>query len=160
MAGKIYMTTTAFMLASMIPEQQVVVLINNRTGWLENRIDWWSRKIEARLAKRYKVPFDPSPTGPAPAIVLMWLTDLVQRDAYIALGTQSFSEADQKLIESSATQAEADLLEAANEETGLFDIPLRDDQPGSAIIEEAPLMSTDTSPYSWIDRQGPDGRRP
>ena len=52
-----------------------------------------------------------------------------------------------------AKVAEGELKEAADEENGLYDLPIDDDKNVSALTEAEPLGSSETSPYEWIDHE-------
>lgn len=155
-AGPVILSLAEFKARSVIPSDQVDALEANRPGFTAKRISAWSRWIEARLRKRYVVPFP----GDVPEIVLVWLVALVTRDVYAALGTTMLSDEERKSVADAAEGALTDLKEAADEENGLFDLPVRDDQDNSDLTEEAPIASADTSPYEWIDRQGSNGEFP
>lgn len=103
--------------------------------WLAER----SSKIRARLVKRYAVDFtDP---GPTPDVLLGWLRDLVDRDVQEYVGGQPEGREDEWIVKR-YDQAEAEIKEAADSETGLFELPLRNADPlgTSAINKGAPIV--------------------
>lgn len=104
--------------------------------------------INARLRKRYAAPFK----DPVPEAVLGWLTDLVTLLAFMLEGFNPDSAQDQLIVDA-AKKADAEILEAADAEKGLFDLPLREDTTSSGIVNGAPLGSSDESPWAWLDRQ-------
>lgn len=106
------------------------------------------RALNARLRKRYAAPF----VAPYPEAVLSWLTDLVTFDAFMLRGFNPSSMQDQ-LVADEAKRAEAEILEAANSDVGLFDLPLRQDTTTSGIARGGPFGYAEASPYAWIDRQ-------
>lgn len=142
-----YLTVTEFAARSCMNPDDVAQL--NGDGFVEAKLEDYSSYIWSRLSKRY-APFD---STSVPRIILIWLTDLVTLDCYMRLGFSPSSEQDAQIV-AKAEQAKADLLEAANSETGLFGIPLRQDTPGtSGISKGRPIVKHDTSPYDWIRNQ-------
>lgn len=117
-------------------------------GFLASRLVAWSQYIDARLRKRYEVPFG----DPFPEIVRIWLTALVTVDAYQKRGWDPGSEQDE-LINDARQAALADLREAADAETGLFDLPLRQNNAASGISQGGPFGYSEASPYEWTDVQ-------
>lgn len=109
------------------------------------------RSINARLRKRYAVPF----SSPVPECVLSWLTDLVTLDAFQLRGFNPSSMQDQLVVED-AKKANEEIKEAAESELGLFDLPLRQDTTASGITKPAPFSYAEASPYAWITVQAED----
>lgn len=98
-----------------------------------------SSKIRARLVKRYAVDFqDP---GAPPDVLLGWLGALVDRDVQEYVGGVPEGREDEWIVKR-ADQAEAEIKEAADSETGLFELPLRNTDPlgSSAINKGAPIV--------------------
>lgn len=142
-----YMTTDQFKARSIMNPDDVDQL--NTDGFVDGLLEDYSSYVWSRLSKRY-APFD---AASVPQVILVWLTALVQLDCYMRLGFSPSSEMDGQIV-AKADQAKADLLEAANSETGLFGIPLRQDTPGtSGISKGRPIIKHDTSPYDWIRNQ-------
>lgn len=112
------------------------------------KLAYWTAWIDGRLRKRYAAPFQ----SPVPEIVLGWLEALVTLDFYLRRGFNPESKQDQ-LIEKRATDAKAEVLEAANSDTGLFDLPIRQDSTATGISKGEPLMESDASPWTWLDRR-------
>lgn len=124
-------------------------------AFVDGRIAYHESRITARLAKRYATPF--SAANP-PKCVVGWLVDLVTLDCYVRRGFNPSAQQD-GLIESAARRADAEVLEAANSETGLFDLPLRADTVGaSGVTLGGPLSYSEQSPYVWMDIQAAEGR--
>lgn len=122
-----------------------------RTAWttfVQRSLVSVSSYIDARLRKRYAVPF----TSPAPEIVCRWLVAIVTPMLYQRRGWDPSDEQAAAVI-AEATAAKEELLEAANSETGLYDLPLRQDNVASAIAAPGPLSYSESSPYGWIDAQ-------
>lgn len=126
-------------------------------GWLAARLTINTSKIHARLAKRYETPFALPSGSPriaqAPEIVLGWLVDLTTEEAYEKRGYNPSSEQDAR-IAARAAEARAELKEAADSESGLFDLPLRQDATGtSGVTLGGPFGYSEASPYAWTDAQ-------
>lgn len=137
-----------------MPVEDVDALDARYPGYVVARIDYHEGRINARLSKRYATPF----VAPVPPIVQGWITDLVTLDCFIRRGFNPESAQD-SLYQAAAEAVKAELLEAANSETGLFDLPLRADGPGaSGVSKGAPLSYTEASPYVWMDIQRAAGR--
>lgn len=116
--------------------------------WLSER----SSKIRARLVKRYAVDFaDP---GPVPDVLLGWLGALVDRDVQEYVGGTPEGREDEWIVKR-ADQAEAEIKEAADSETGLFELPLRNTDPlgSSAIGKGGPLVESFATIQGWFDAQ-------
>jgi hypothetical protein len=111
--------------------------------------------VEARLRKRYSIPF----IAPFPSIVLEWQTAMLTLDMYRRRGFNPGSAQDQDAIIGAATTALAEIKEAADSDTGLFDLPLRDDTTASGISQGSPLGYSEGSPYVWTDQQACTGRQ-
>lgn len=150
-----YQTVIDFRDRTIMPGEDVDELESRYPKFLSNRLDIWSAWLDARLRKRYATPFD----APAPLIVIGWLTALVTLDAYARRGFNPSGEADQASIIAPADRALVEVKEAADSKEGLFDLPLRQDVPGSGIVNGGPLGYSEISPYVWADLQARSGRR-
>lgn len=120
----------------------------SHVAFVESRLRIETSKINARLSKRYAAPF----ADPVPEIVLGWLVALVTPKLYQRRGWDP-SDAQAAEIIKDAETARDEILEAANSETGLFDLPLRDDGSKSAIGRGGPFSYAEPSPYEWTDHQ-------
>jgi len=116
--------------------------------FVESRLVIRTSEINARLKKRYAVPFEePS------QVVCGWLAALVLPDLYEARGWDD-SDAFAQSIAAGATLAREQMKEAADSEVGLFDLPLRQDEDAaSGISKGGPLGYAEASPYTWMDEQ-------
>lgn len=93
---------------------------------------------------------------PVPEQILWWMTQIVTPEAYRARGVNP-QDPQIAQVEEDRTTALAQLLEAANGDTGLLDLPANEDGP-SAISTGGPGGYTEESPYVWIDIQRDDAR--
>jgi hypothetical protein len=88
-----------------------------------------------------------------PEIVLSWLVRISTLDAYLRRGFDPSSRQDAEIVKA-AEAARAEVKEAADAQDGLWDLPLRQDAPGtSGITAGGPLGYAEASPYDWTDRQ-------
>lgn len=100
---------------------------------LVSRWEW----IWSRLAKRY-VEVDP-----APETVLRWQEAMVTWDCYRRRGYTPGSAQDENGIDGAKKLAEDQVLEAANGNDGLIELPVKP----SGVSVGAPLAYSETSPY-------------
>ena len=152
MASTPYITLATFMSNTLLSRDDVLTVESISGNFTANRIAIWQAQIDARLNKRYAVPF-----ATVPEIVLGWLVALVSLDVLIKRGYANSDEKFVEQIEVGAKTALDQITEAANSQTGLFDLPLVDGQPGSAITQGGPMGYAETSPYSWTDVQARNG---
>ncbi len=142
-----------FRTRTIMPEQDVDQLWQERPGYLEAAVAGALADITARLRKRYLTPFTATGgTNPRPEIVVVWQTKIVTPEAYRARGynpqdpTMEWSEKDRD-------RAYEQIKEAADSETGLYDIPLLPTVDTSGVAKGGPLGYSEASPYSWTDVQ-------
>jgi hypothetical protein len=86
-----------------------------------------------------------------PETLLRWLTLMVSLDVWKRHGTNT-ADPQFSALADDVKVAKAELEEAANSNTGLWDLPVSEDQ-GSAIDTGGPFGFSDSSPYAWTDRQ-------
>jgi hypothetical protein len=148
MATAPYMTVESYRAQALVPGTFIDEVESVEPGWTLARLVRHSAWINAKLAKRYPVPFG----APYPEAVLGWLDSLTTLDLLLRRGVdptdQQFDE-----IKQSAERARSDVAEAANSETGLFDLPLRADTAASGLTKGLPLVYSEASPYAWADVQ-------
>jgi hypothetical protein len=143
------MTLSQFRDRTVMPSEDVDDLQARYPGWLgETLADEYSAICD-RLKKRYQVPFEPT----LPRTVARWLNHIVTELAYEKRGYNPTSAQDEKISER-AERARAEVLEAANSETGLFELPLRQEtSDGSGVTKGGPYVYSEQSPYTWTDVQ-------
>lgn len=138
-----------------MPQADVDAVEGETPGFVNARLATHSAKIDTRLRKRYAVPF--SALNPYPEAVLEWLTKIVTFELYLKRGVDP-SDQSIALVKSDKEQAEAELKEAADAQSGLFDLPVLDVADSSAVTKGGPLSYSETSPYVFTDIQVTNGR--
>jgi phage gp36-like protein len=146
-----YLTKDEFTLLSPLPAEWLDDVEASAVGFIAAQLAARSGAIDARLRKRYAVPFE----LPAPEIVRLWLCDVVTLRCLWKKGVPATDEIYVD-VKAAADSAEAQILEAANATDGLFDLPLVDG--GSAISRGGPRAYTEASPYVGFDSQSETGR--
>jgi len=141
-----YLTPQQFSDRSVMPAEHLETIEALSPGWLATQLEQQSAWLDARLRKRYSAPF----ASPYPAAVLGWLTDIVTLAAYLRRGVNAQDEQFQ-LIKEAAQNARAEVREAADSQTGLFDLPLASGE--SAISKGGPFGYSEQSPYVGFDVQ-------
>lgn len=144
-----YIDVDEFKTRTIMPAEDVDYLESSFPGYLASRLQIATSRINARLMKLYAVPF----ALPAPAIVIGWLIAIVTVEAYQKRGWNTSDEQSKDIVNDAAT-AFGEIKEAAESKDGLFELPLRQDLPGSgARTKGGPLAYSDTSPYAFTTRQ-------
>ena len=140
-----------FKARTIMPPADVDYLETKFPGFLQTEIDELTSYMESRLHKRYATPF--SRVSP-PYTAVRWLVSLVTERAYDKRGRNPTSEQDARAIDGPADRARDELKEAADSVDGLFDLPLREDLPGSSgLTQGGTLAYSEASPYDSLDRQ-------
>jgi phage gp36-like protein len=122
-------------------------------GWVDTLLEDIAAQIHARLAKRYDVPF----ADPTPRCVLRWQAAIADPIVLRKRGIDQTDEQYADFVKLSDT-AWKEIEEAANGNTGLFDLPARADTTASGITKGGPLGYSEASPYVGFDDQGRRGR--
>ena len=151
----IYLTTDEFKLRTLLPANVLQQIEVSTPGWLAAQIEAVSHGIDARLSKRYHVPFK----VPYPDVLKSWIINIVSLNAWLKRGMVATDESfgEYKAMHDRAIE---EIREAANSETGLFDLPIDATGPGgaSAIVRANPQSYSEASPYVWLDVQRGRGR--
>jgi hypothetical protein len=153
-AAPSYLTVAQFEALTVMPASYVGDIEAIQPGWSLTKLTSLSRLIDARLRKRYAVPF----SAPYPETAQHWLSTIATPQFYLKRGVDPTDAQFAAMVEA-ATKAWSEVAEAANSDTGLFDLPLIADvaAPGG-ISKGAPLAYTETSPYVWRDIQREEGQ--
>jgi hypothetical protein len=144
-----YLTVEEFKMLSLMPASFVDAVEAGHPGFVALRLELKSAYIDSRLRKRYAAPFQ----LPAPIVVRGWLAALVTVDVETKRGIDPESgNIDEYRTE--AKTALDEIKEAADAETGLFDLPLRSDgSSASGVSLGGPRTYTEASPYVFADVQ-------
>lgn len=144
----------AYKICSTLPSEWIDEVETRHPGWIAKQVDLVSAlEIDARLSKRYVTPFE----SPAPLAVQSWVARILDARVLVRRGIDPVDDQYAAML-ADATAAKAEILEAANAETGLYDLPLRADTDASGIARPAPRSYTEASPYVWATRQAIRGR--
>lgn len=148
-----YLDVAGFKNLTVMPSEAVDELELAHAGWLAAQLANRSKLIDAKLAKRYDVPFQ----SPYPEIVQGWLARIVTPLAMLRRGVDA---TDQQYVDirDDARAAWEEIDEAANGEEGLYDLPLRADTDASGVTRGGPFGYSEASPYVWTDIQAETGR--
>lgn len=148
-----YTDITGFRNLTVMPSELVDAVESIAAGWIDAQLAYWSAQIDTRLTKRYNTPFQ----SPYPVALVGWLVRIVTHRAYLRLGVKT-SDEQYESIKQDAQDAWSEIKEAADSNTGLFDLPLRADVDKSGIRKGGPLYYSEQSPYVWADQQAYLGR--
>lgn len=150
------LTVVEFTARTIMPPDDVAALEAAFPAFLQKRLDQNWSWISARLAKRYDVA---GMQANPPEIVNLWITAMTTLDAYAKRGFSPASEMDSAAIVKPSEDAKAEVKEAADSNTGLFDLPLLETKVGaSGVSLGGPLGYSETSPYVNTDIQACEGR--
>ncbi len=142
-----FLTVEEFTDLTVMPCEDVAGLESQQPGFLVAQLQVQSARIASRLRKRYG-----ELAAPYPDVVRGWLATVVTPIAYRRRGV---NPNDQTLaqLDKEAETASLEIKEAADSETGLFDIPLRQDTAATGIEKGGPLGYSEPDAYSWMDAQ-------
>ena len=154
-----YLDLSGFKSLTTIPAVFVDEVEKVSPDWVAGQLEYWARWIDSRLRKRYATPFYafdaiPDPTPPA---IQGWLARIVTVRVWLKRGVDP-NDLQFDLINADATAAMAEIGEAADSEIGLYDLPLKTADDGSAINRGNPRSYTEASPYVFTDLQAATGR--
>lgn len=148
-----YLERIEYMEYSVLPMTTIDDVEAVQEGWIDRKLRALSYAVDARLRKRYAVPF----AAPYPDAVCDWVARLMDPLVMKKLGVDATDE--QFLsIDADAKAAREEIKEAADAQEGLFDLPLLDTADASAISKGCPLGYSEASPYVGMDVQEYYGR--
>lgn len=148
-----YLTLAEFQLKTLLPANVVADIEAATPGWTDEQLALVSARFDARLAKRYAVPF----AAPYPQVLGEWIAAVVSMRAYLKRGVSALDEQFQE-YKAQHDAALKELEEAANSEMGLWELPLRADNAASAVAQGFPRGYSEQSPYAAFDQQADIGR--
>jgi hypothetical protein len=144
-----YLTVAQFKVRTIMLGEHVDALEARYPGFLDAKLGEESAWLNARLFKRYAVPFK----DPTPETVLRWLVAIVTLWAFKKRGFDAIAPEGLQLQKDS-DDARAEAKEAADSVDGFFDLPPRQDLEGaSGISRGGPLGYSEQSPYTFVDKQ-------
>ena len=147
-----YLDLLGFKALTVAPAVYVDQIEAAEAGWTLAQLEYWSRRIDARLKKRYAVPFSEL-TAETPTVVKGWLADIVTPRIYKKRGVDATDEQYADVVEDAKT-AWGEVREAADSPDNLFELPLKQTSPGeTAVTKGSPLVYTEGSPYEWSELQ-------
>ena len=149
-----YLTVDRFKQCSVIPSAYIDLIETGSPGWTLTQLELESARLDARLSKRYAVPF----AAPVPPVVESWIAKIVTVSAYVKRGFDPTDPQGQMYV-GDRDVALSEIKEAADAENGLFDLPLRADTTASGIVKAGPRGYSEQSPYSFTDTQANVGRQ-
>lgn len=148
-----YLTLARFKLLSTIPPAFVESVESVQSGYTDAQLEVWSRWIDSQLIKRYAVPF----LDPVPTAVESWLARIVTVRVWTRRGVDP-SDEQWAEVKGDDEAARKEIAEAANSETGLYELPLRQDPLlGSGVVHAFPKVYSEQSPYVWTTLQANRG---
>jgi len=144
-----YLDLTTFKARTLAPATYADAVEAAEPGWVAGQLEYWSRWLDARLAKRYVVPFDA--TSP-PVAVVGWLARLVTHQLYLKRGVDP-TDAQVEAIRQDMLEAREEIKEAADAEGGLFELPLKSTTTAEGVTRGTPLGYSEADPYTWSVKQ-------
>jgi hypothetical protein len=138
---------------SVLPAVDIDDVETIQAGWIDRKLRAISYAVDARLRKRYSVPF----TAPYPDAVCDWVARIMDP---LLLKKRGVDATDEQFlsIDADAKAAREEIKEAADASEGLFDLPVLDTADASAISKGCPMGYSEASPYVGMDVQESIGR--
>jgi hypothetical protein len=162
-----YMLVSRFRDLTIMPGADVDLIEAQEPDYLQNQLDLFAARIDAKLCKRYTTPFGDEPAPAAtvrqsvPGLIEDWLVSLVTPRAYAKRGVNPssgelwFTE----FVINPAVAALKEIDDAANGNEARLELPLKStSEPGADVTRSGPLAYTETSPYVWLDVQADAAR--
>ena len=143
-----YLTVAEFKLLSTIPSGFVDAVELESSGYTDAQLAYWSDWIDSQLRKRYDAPF----STPYPNAVRGWLARVVTPRVWTKRGVDPQDE-QWKEVKQDDLDARKEIAQAADSDTGLFDLPVRQDTRATGISQGSPRSYSEQSPYVFADQQ-------
>lgn len=145
-----------YKLRSALPTEYVDAIETRTAGFTAQQLVSATAEIYGALSKRYATPF--AVDHEMPRTWATWIVDAVVLTRRGVDPDELGVEVDQ--VFARAALAREQLQAAANAETGLFELPLRLDDPTSpsGVSRGGPLSYSEQSPYAWTSQQRELGR--
>jgi hypothetical protein len=148
-----YLTVEEFKLRTTMHPSKVAAIDSQQPGFVAMQIAITSSWIEARLAKRYKVPF----SAPYPEQVKTWTTAIVTLNLWERHGYDPTDPGMATMIANSDAAA-TEVREAADGQLALFDLT-NESGEASLVSKGTPRAYSEASPYVGTDVRRNAGRR-
>lgn len=148
-----YLDLDGFRSHTILPDEDVNEVELRYPGWIATQLAAASQKIDARLRKRYAVPF----AEPYPLTVQSWLARIVSLKVLHKRGVDS-NDQQYAEIRDDANTVFDELREAADSTDGLYELPTNADTSSSGVVRGGPYFYSESSPYVWTDTQASVGR--
>lgn len=146
-----YLTLAEYKARALVPSVFVDDIEDSEPGWTAAQLDFLSAYIDARLRKRYAVPFE----SPFPLTAQLWLEALVTERVLLRRGVDATDQQAAHLF-SLAQTARTELQEAADSKEGLYELPLNAGDTDDGVTKAFPLSYVEVSPYTWLTNQRSD----
>lgn len=134
----------------MLPED-VDAIEKRYPGMVLRRLEKASAHIDSRLPKRYATPFQ----TPYPDKVVEWAAVITSYRMLLDIQGVNPESSQHVAAKERYDEVLAEVKEAADSKDGLFELPLRQEDPrgATAINAGGPFGYSEASPYSWMDVQ-------
>lgn len=143
-----YVDLSRFRALSVLDSARVDDLEARRPGFVLAQCELRSRDVEDKLRLRYRIPFPERHST-----IERWIVWLVNVEVAFAIGFDNI-DTGVELLREAATKAETEIAAAANPAIPAINLPLVDRTDASAISKGGPRGYSESSPYTWISRQG------
>lgn len=150
-----YITPEQYRQKTLLPENILDAIEQRTPGWIAAQLDLVSARIFAQLGKRYG---DWVNANAYPTVLGEWITRIMDVRALLKRGVAADDKQYETYKELHDT-AWKEVNNAANSETGLFDLATEQGGVTSGIVRGAPLQYSEQSPYSWLDGQAEIGHQ-
>lgn len=149
-----YITVAEFEKLTSMSSVHVKTLKSNHLDFLHLVLEQASNIIDTMLFKRYAVPFkEPLP------VVKMWTAQLATAHAIKKLVVDTNNAPYLELFNTAAEEVKAMLMQVADAENGMFELPMREGSSKSGVVKPQRPFTADQSPYTALSRQSVLGSR-